>query len=807
MLKLLFDIGEDETVQDFHFSIQQDYWGIAWLCFFGLLFYAVYLYRSESWLSQNRRLVMGGSYVLAGLLLVFLLLQPTLQMEYTTPPPKRKLLVLVDASHSMSIQDKFQRKEDFLEAAKIMQIEPLLETSEASDTAKLDSIKRKLAEANPSRLDLAKAAIEHPEIGFSTKTGEDYEVTYYTLGENLTQTTDGKEDTELLSGRTADANSSRIGSAIEEALNRHAGQSLAGIVVMSDFAWIGGTNPTKAARKARHQGIPIYPVSFGLPSPPDLKLKRIIAPEVAFVEDEVPIRVQVDSSGFDDEEVEVTLRGDGVEIKPMTRRVTLTGRSQFVEFTLKSNKKGTKNLTAKVETLFDETTEANNVNNHNLRIIDDRIKVLYVEGMPRWEYRYLRWVLKRDPRLQVHFLMTYGDKELARTSGEHLGTFPAQKKDIFKYDLIILGDVPSGYFNDEKMSSLEELVKESGGSLLMLAGPMGSPTSYAKTKIADMLPVKIGSRRWKGKFSAVHPVMTTEGLQSEVVSLATNPNNENLNNRIWTMVRPLGYLPVLDGPKPGATTLLTLSDNDEGAEAYPLVAWQRYGSGKTMYVGTADLWRLRRQVGEQYHARFWRQAIQFLALSRILGQNKQITLETGRAQYATGERIDLFANVLTEEFQPVDNNTSYSVNLTLEGSNALPLKIDLTPVDKINQPGLYSGSYLAVEEGSFVLSVPESNFKTPKANKVEFVVENKPMEQRETAMNEEVANQIAIQSGGRNLAGTELGTLPTLLPPDVDTKPLIKVREKALWDVPLIFLLLVIITGVEWYLRRRENLV
>jgi len=403
--------------------------------------------------------------------------------------------------------------------------------------------------------------------------------------------------------------------------------------------------------------------------------------------------------------------------------------------------------------------------------------------------------------------MTYGDTHLARTSPEHLGAFPSQKKDIFKYDLIILGDVPSSYFNDEKMSSLEELVKESGGSLLMLAGPMGSPTSYAKTKIADMLPVKIGGGRWRGKPSAVHPVVTSEGLKSEVVFLANDPRKHNLNNLIWTMVRPLGYLPVLDGSKPGATTLLTLSDNDEDAESYPLVAWQRYGSGKTMYVGTADLWRLRRQVGEQYHARFWRQTIQFLALSRILGQNKQITLETSRKQYATGERIDLFANVLTEDFKPVDNNTSYSVTLTKEGSNTLPLTIDLAPVDKTHQPGLYSGSYLAVEEGSFVISVPESNFKAPKANKVEFVVENVPVEQRETAMNEEIANQIATQSGGQSLAGTQLGTLPNLLPPDVKTKPLIKVREKALWDIPLIFLLLVIITGVEWYLRRRENLV
>ena len=190
----------------------------------------------------------------------------------------------------------------------------------------------------------------------------------------------------------------------------------------------------------------------------------------------------------------------------------------------------------------------NNAKSHKIRIIDEKIKVLYVEGMPRWEYRYLRWVLRRDPRLLVHFLMTEGDDHLAATSPEHLGAFPSKTEDIMKYDLIILGDVRSSYFKKtEQLDALEKLVRESGGSLLMLAGPMGSPNSYVdKKQVADMLPVKISGGRWQGVDSRKHPTVTAAGLESSVVSLA--PTKE-LNNRLWSRVRPLGYLPDLDGPQ------------------------------------------------------------------------------------------------------------------------------------------------------------------------------------------------------------------------------------------------------------------
>ena len=798
MLKQLFDVNPDETNFEVQFSVQQDYWGIALLCLVGFLVYSIYLYRSESWLSKNRRMIMGGAYLLAGCLLVFILLEPVLKLE-SNRPQKRTLLVLVDASQSMGIKDQLQEEEEILEAARIMQMAPLKETEKTKNTA---ALQKDLDDKEVTRLALAKAAVEHPEIGIATKLDDEYDVRYYTFGDRLNPVSGGEESTQLLGNRPADANSSRIGSAIEEALTRHAGQPVAGIVLLSDFAWIKGSDPIEVARKAKKQEVPIYCVPFGLPAPPDLKLKRIIAPEVAFTGDSVPVRVQIDSSGFDGKTAQVKLNLDDEEID--VQRPTLTGRSQFIEFNLKGNtltSTGTKKLVATIKTDSLETTDANNERNHKIRIIDEKINVLYVEGMPRWEFRYLRWVLRRDPRLRVRFLMTQGDNELAYNStGEHLSSFPTKKEDILKYDLIILGDVRSTYFKTEQLDTLEKLVKESGGSLLMLAGPMGSPNSYAdKKKIADMLPVKIAGGNWRGVSSQTHPKVTASGLESTVVNLAPDPSKLNQNTRIWSLVRPMGYLPQLDGPKPGATTLLTLTGSENDAVPYPLVAWQRYGIGKTMYVGTADLWRLRREVGDRFHARFWGQAIQFLALSRILGQNKQITLETSRKQYSTGERVDLFANVLTEAFEPVDQGT-YSVNLK-QGTETVDVVLNGVPGSK----GLYSGSILAEVEGRYVLSAKGPN--PSQSNTVEFDVEHVPLEQRETAMMEDVANQVATLSGGLSLPATQLGDLPEFLHTEKETDPLIIVREKALWDIPVIFLLLVVLTGLEWYLRRRENLV
>jgi len=793
MINKFFNLDLGETVSDVQVSLRHS-WILAALLLAGLIAYAVYLYRSETGLSRQRRIVMGVCYVLAGLLLILTLVEPVMTMA-ATRSLRRTVLVLLDTSQSMATVDDRREPSDVIEAAKLLQTLPL-DADPAPASSRVNELKKGIAEA--SRLDLAKAAVGHPQMNLLGKLGDEYSVRFFTLGDRLEPITGEGETAEWLGGQTADAKTSQIGSAIEEAVGRHAGQPIAGVVVLSDFAWLKGRDPVEVAQKmSRDRGIPIYTVGIGLPAPPDIRVCRLIAPKVVFTGDKVPVRVHVDSSGFDESTVELALTVDGETVD--TQEITLDGRSQFEKLLFEPKKKsGSVELEVSIAAQPGETSEVNNAVGHKVRIVDEKINVLYVEGMPRWEYRYLRWVLLRDHRLNVEFLMTYGDKYLAATSPRHRAKFPVEAKDVLKYDLVILGDVPSSYFNTEQIALMEQLVKEGGGSLLMLAGPTAAPSTYADTKISNMLPVKIGSGRWTAVDGRTHPVVTPDGYDSSVVSLAAS---KQLDNRIWSAVRPLGYLPKLSGAKRGATVLLTIPREETETAEYPLVAWQRFGTGKTMFVGTADLWRLRREVGNQYHARFWGQAIQFLALSRLLGQNKQITLEAGREEYPSGEHVDIFANVLTESFEPVDQ-PSYVVQVERDVPGAMPAELELDPVP--GSPGLYSGSYLPAEDGTYLVRARQGDQSI--ANTAQFEVENVPLELRDPAMRDDLAEQIAALSGGKRLAAAELGSLPELLETNEELWTTIH-KEKGLWDMPALFVLLVVISGVEWYMRRRENLV
>jgi hypothetical protein len=126
--------------------------------------------------------------------------------------------------------------------------------------------------------------------------------------------------------------------------------------------------------------------------------------------------------------------------------------------------------------------------------------------------------------------------------------------------------------------------------------------------------------------ASVYPVLTPEGVSSMVMTLEDEPET---NERIWSRMAPLDRVPPLLSPKLGATVLVGLSDTGARATSYPLVAWQRYGTGKCMSIATDRLWRLRFKTGDKYHWRIWSQCIQFMTLSRLMGEHKQIAPRAG----------------------------------------------------------------------------------------------------------------------------------------------------------------------------------
>jgi hypothetical protein len=765
------------------FSFRQDWpTAVIVLLIVAAVAYVAFMYSRETVLSPVRRVLLGGLRAALCVLLLLLLFEPVLAFTRSVTVPNN-VLVLVDVSESMAIADARKRPEDLEEAAWALGRVPI------GERRLPEPIGREMASV--SRLDLAKGILQHPELKFLTHADEKHRPRCFLFGDQLEPV--GEE--EGLSQRLADAKAvgraTRLGEALREAVERYRSQPIAAVVVLTDGVSNEGIDSLEAASELR---VPVYPVPLGLPQPDDVRIQAVVVADTVFPKDRVPVRVQVASSAsFVGREVDVILRSGDRELD--RRTIRLNGAPQFEELAFVPEPRAdAMPLEVHLAPLPGEASTENNRAERLVKVIDEKIKVLYVEGKPRWEFRYLRPVLLRDHRLEVKFLLTEGDPDLPRASNQYLARFPDDEAAAFAYDLVILGDVPASGFTPGQLDWLEKLVREKGGSFLMLAGDQHAPVTYLDTPVARLLPVKLAGPGRELTDPSVFPALTRAGVESLMMALA--PDDDH-TRQLWSLVRPLHTLPRLEGAKPGATVLATLAGQEREPDAYPLVAWQRYGSGKSLFVGTDQLWRLRFKHGDEYHARFWGQAIQFLTLSRLLGENRRIRLETERKTYRAGERVPLYANVLDETFQPVQAET-YPVFVASVPPQGEPRSVVLRAVP--GTPGLYQGAMVMEQAGAYQLHTGPQD--EAHANKVDFQVTSANREQLEPAVRLELLEKVAELSGGKRVSVADLPGLRDewKAPPRTVTLP---PQESELWNHWLVLAAVLGCAGTEWFLRRR----
>ena len=754
----------------------------------GAVAYTYFHYRSVRKIPSSGRKLTGFFHILAIVVLILIVAMPAAKVRYSKSY-RPVMLMLVDTSRSMSEVDKRVTNEEISEALKIVKGLPF--DKKLSDQMIKDYLKKK---EGSSRLELIKSIFKHPDIDLLKRAGERFDVRFFSFDQDLKPETSAKEADKWLAERQADGVTSRIGFAVNKAVSRYKGLPVAGVMVFSDFGWVNGEDPVRVAAKLKTQGIPVYPVSIGLPSPPDATITEIIGPEAAFHGDPVNFRVRVKSRGLKGKNSTVKLKIDGVDTA--SESFIFEEGMQFVEFNIKPKQiNGILKLEFEVDGTELDSNPKNNIKEHSLRIIEEKIKVLYIEGVPRWEFRYLRWVLLRNRNLSTRFLMTLGDPDLAKLSPNYMAGFPKDIRNVFEYDLIILGDVSSKYFKPGQLELLEEQIRTHGGSLIVLGGKF-NPASYRNTPLEKILPVRVAAGKGRALASNIFPSLPKDDIHSPIISLTDASEN---NQKIWSRVRPLGVLPALDGAKPLANVLMELPPETSGDEPYPFISWQNYGSGKSMFIASDSLWKMRREVGDVFHAKFWGQAIQFLAMSRLLGMNKRISLQTERSRYNSGEAVRVYANVLTETYQPMIKE-NHTVVIEQKGNKDSARDLILLPDPKT--PGVYFGSLPAGAEGDYILKAKESEAEI--SSSVEYVVAQDPLEDRDTGAKPKIAKSIAETSGTKIVRPGELASLlDSIKAPEMSK---IVAREIDLWDSPFLYIILLIVVSSEWTLRRRENL-
>jgi hypothetical protein len=775
--------------------------GIMIAAFAAVVLLTIFLYWRRQGLPTWVRITLAATRLVVLGLIVAFLFEPTATVTQTHTE-KRRLPVLIDVSESMSVKDQRKRSEDVGDAAAALGMLPLSSTpEEANRTAMALSDKQRGAVAGASRLDLATNLLSNSAKPMLESLGEDLDISYHAFGANLRQLGDGKHGgAASLTALKADAPETSITSALETVARTERGAPLAGIVMLTDGLDTSSRRVEEVAHDLGVRGIPVYTVPVGIADPDDVSIRNVIMQEVAFTGDKVPVRVQIQSKGYEKRVTDLTVLLDGRGVA--RKRVTLEGGLQFEEvfFNVDVTEKGAVRIEVAIEPFADESTAANNRVKRSIRVVNEKINVLCIEGSARWEYRYLSAMLKRDPRINATFIATRAQPELAQNSSEFIAKFPEDPEEAFAYDLVILGDVDPAFFSRESFQRLEELVRERGGSLLMLCGARHAPVSYGGTPLERMLPVTFDpAGTWEDVNDSVYPVLTPEGRSSLVMTLE---NDREQNDLLWSRVAPLDRIPPLLAPRPGATVLAELSDSQARTERYPLVAWQRYGAGKCMMMASDRLWLLRFKTGDKYHWRVWSQCIQFLTLSRLMGEHKRIRIETDRATYPVGGQVMLYANLLDDNFEPL-SQPGFEVEVSAlgdDGSASTTQRVTLRP--DVSTPGLYEGYFSPSRAGGYLVAA-SANDRTL-SNATEFQVTDIKPELANTDMQLDHLRRIADLSGGACLSTLELQKLPSLLKLEPHATTIR--TQHPLWNLGLIIWLLAGLVGFEWILRRKYDL-
>ena len=787
---------------------------VGWYVFIIIVVAAlvVWIYKSTPvTVAPWRRYTLAALRVVFLALLIALLLRPVL--AFTVEGSIRRVLVmLVDGSASMQIADPRLDANDQKRAAIAKGIldskGELKQTLDRSRAREFEQV---------SRLELTKAALQNERIDLLPRLDKEFDLSAFSFGQGLAELSARKLETNVSTSKETKkasiesfdwverlegtAPSTAIGDGIREVVNRKRGQPLAGIVLVTDGVNNSGSQPRDAAAAARAEGVPLYIYGVGITSPRDIIVQNLFAPDVTFVKDEVPLTVRVRGQGLNGESAELQLKLDGQVVA--TRTLTFTNDAELVvplKFTPQTL--GEFELTASVEARSDETVKDNNSRSQRIKVIDSKIKVLLVDQSPRWEFKYLQMLLLRDRRVDLKCFLVEGDKAISRTADSpYLPEFPARRDELFKYDLVILGDVDPKVLTALHQENLNKLVSDFGGALVVLAGKRHMPAQYRRSVLEKLLPVEFEPSTTDSRSDPIadKPIklqLTAAGRASAMLRLS---DRDDENAQMWAQLPPIYWAARVTRAKPAAEVLVVDSDVSKESRSgkMPVIAVQQYGLGQVMFVGTDNLWRWRKNAGDFYYTAVWGQIAQRVSIQRLLGVSRRTQLSTDRQNYMAGDRVAVYARLYSGAgFEPVQE-PAVKGSFGLKNGQGPRTEVALRPVP--DQPAMYRGEFIATGAGGYGFSV-ENDPQTV----LDFNVTEPKFEFGETAMNEALLKELAATTGGQFFREETLYKLPETIA--AKTERVQSPMEVELWASPLYFLLLLGVVTAEWVLRKLSHL-
>lgn len=790
---------------------------LPWVAGFALLFLLVtWVYRRDTMaLGRFWKVWLVSLRVLVLLALLVVALVPQERKSRTISQPSRVVL-LADTSISMSIRDQDKDTPGTATPApptapsraeavrSVLEKSPLIQTLRATHDVSLYTFDSQLVQHQV----LQKVTVGVPPSGGAAPGN--------VRGAPAKALTPAINWAEMLKPRGLET---RLGEALLELVRQENGETLSGIVLLTDGGSNAGVDPSTAAEAAAAGKVRLFPVGVGSTKRPvNLQLAEIQAPTHVHIGDGFTLSAYIAGQGLANQTIQVELlskqeQDEGPPTLVATKEATLLedGVPVSVPFDYVPSESGRRQfvIRAKPTRPVQELVAEDNEDRVTVEVIDRKTKVLLLAGGPMRDYQFVRNLLHRDKSIEVDVLLQTGTVGISQEADNLLFSFPDTREDLFAYDVIVAFDPNWKQIagdKDDVFQLLSEWVYSHAGGLVLIAGEVNTPqlasTSETKRqlmqKLLDLYPVVLDAHLFEDDDDSPQPwpvEFTREGLEAEFLQLTDNPATSTTS---WKEFAGIFRCYPTDGPKAGATVYARFTDPRAAGQPPILLASQYFGSGRVMYLGSAETWRLR-ALEEDYFDRLWVKMVREVGQGRLLrGTNRGILL-LEKKHYPLGATVQVRARVLDPQFK---DYSAERVVLEVRDPSGRPLSPAVDLIADKTRPGHFTGAFVATLPGNYSLELPIPESKDQVKDSLSVKLPNLEFDHPE--QNDQLLRSLASQraGGGRYLRLDEAAALLPQLVTDRSTQKVQFDFPRTLWDKQWVMYVLVGLLSLEWLTRK-----
>jgi uncharacterized membrane protein len=595
------------------------------------------------------------------------------------------------------------------------------------------------------------------------------------------------------------APATHIGASLEQLVEETSDLPVGAVVLLSDGSDNSGGVNLDTITALRSRRIPVHTVGFGSVQPTqDVELDDVSLAPRALAHSRLAATVRFHQYGYAGRKA--TLRVHDGETALATQAITFgkDGITQTGDLMFNVGSGGGKALRFSIDLLPGETNPANNEVTRLVNVESGRCRILYVEGEPRWEYKFIRRAQSEDPEVQLVSMLRTTENKVYRQGiddpKELAQGFPASAEELFAYRGLIIGSVEADSFSPDQRSLIEQFVDRRGGGLLLLGGRWAlADGGWGASGLADLLPALLPGRKGTFHRDPATVALAPAGADSIICRLIEDPAR---NEARWKKLPYVADYQDPGAPKPGAAVLVEMK---AGGRTMPLLLTENYGRGRTAILATGGTWRWQMTLPLQDHSHdtFWQQLLRWLISDTpgpvVASVPNQTLLDEGR--------IKISALVRGKDFNPLPDALAQA---HVAGPGGTQATLDLVPDP--TTPGLFQADWDADRPGSYSVLVTAKRAGADLGSdalsfqRVDGVAENFHLEQ-----NRDLLKRLSAQTGGQYWQPQEVSRLAHVIP---YSEAGISYRQtKDLWNMPAVFLLILFLRCSEWLLRRRWGIV